>query len=115
MSGRTGYILNLEQIILRCSRSGNIKDFRAHLSTSGDELLRWRHARSGESFLLLCARYGHVEVLRYLVDELRESSEQQNNDGKRALHEAALGGHVECVQYMIMRGAEIDCLKRADW
>ena len=106
---------SLEQDILRCSRSGNISNFRALLSRAGDGILKWRHPRSGESFLLLCARYGHVALVGCLVEEFRESLEQQNNDGKRALHEAALGGHVECVRFMIQKKVEIDSLKRADW
>ena len=106
---------SLEQIILRCTRSGNIEECRVYLKKSRNEILSWKHPRSGETCLLLCARYGHIDILRCLVEEYNESLEQWNNDGKRALHEAALGGHLECVKYLISRNVEIDCLKRADW
>jgi ankyrin repeat protein len=106
---------NLEQSILRCTRSGNIEEFRVYLKEARNEILSWRHSRSGETCLLLCARYGHIDRLRYLIEECNESFEEWNNDGKRALHEAALGGHFECVKYLIGRNVEIDCLKRADW
>ena len=41
--------------------------------------------------------------------------EDSNCDGKQPLHEAAQNRHVNCVQYLIEQGAEIDSLKRADW
>ena len=107
--------LSLEQIILRSTRSGDIAELRACLNKSRAEILNWKHARSGESCLLLCARYGHVDMLRCLVEDCHESLEQWNCDSKRALHEAALGGHLECVRYLISKDVEIDCLKRADW
>ena len=106
---------SLEQIILRFTRSGNLEEFRVYLKVSRNEILNWKHPRSGETCLLLCARYGHTDMLRSLSEEYNESLEQWNNDGKRALHEAALGGHLECVKYLISRNVEIDCLKRADW
>lgn len=116
MSGKkSGETASLEQLILRCTRSGNVGEFRVYLKELRDEILSWKHVRSGETCLLLCARYGHIDILRCLVEECDESLEQQNNDGKRALHEAALGGHLECVEYLISRNVEIDCLKRADW
>ncbi|XP_028406323.1 ankyrin repeat domain-containing protein 16-like [Dendronephthya gigantea] len=107
--------LSIEQIILRSTRSGDIEEFGACLNKSRVEILNWRHSRSGESCLLLCARYGQVDMLRCLVEDCGESLEQWNSDGKRALHEAALGGHLECVRYLINKDVEIDCLKRADW
>ena len=106
---------SLEQIILRFTRSGNLEEFCVYLKESRNEILNWKHPRSGETCLLLCARYGHTDILRSLSEEYNESLEQWNNDGKRALHEAALGGHLECVKYLITRNVEIDCLKRADW
>jgi hypothetical protein len=106
---------SLGEIILRFTRSGNIEEFRTYLKESRNEILHWKHQRSGETCLLLCARYGHTDIVRCLFEEYNESLEQWNNDGKRALHEAALGGHLECVKYLISRNVEIDCLKRADW
>jgi ankyrin repeat protein len=106
---------SLGEIILRFTRSGNIEEFRTYLKESRNEILHWKHPRSGETCLLLCARYGHTDIVRCLFEEYNESLEQWNNDGKRALHEAALGGHLECVKYLISRNVEIDCLKRADW
>ncbi|XP_046857409.1 ankyrin repeat domain-containing protein 16-like [Xenia sp. Carnegie-2017] len=106
---------DLEHIILRCTKSGNYKEFVSTVEASGHELLRWRHTRSGDTCLLLCARYGHVHMLRYLVEECAQCLEQWNNDGKRALHEAVLAGHTACVIYLISRKVEIDSLKRADW
>ena len=117
MSGKNSrQTVSLEQTILRCTRAGNIDELRVYLKSElKDELLSWRHPKSGESCLLLSSRYGHVALLKCLDQEFGESLEQWNNDGKRALHEAALGGHLDCVRYLVKRNVEIDCLKRADW
>lgn len=74
-----------------------------HFGTSGDTLLHY------------AARYGHLDILRYLVDELNMDIEVYNNDYKRALHEASSMGHYECVRYLIAKGTKIDSLKKADW
>lgn len=71
--------------------------------------------RSGDTLLHYAARHGQLEVLGYLVEELDLDTELCNHDYKRALHEAASGSQEQCVQYLLDRGAKVDCLKRADW
>ncbi|NXX97244.1 ANR16 protein, partial [Centropus bengalensis] len=74
-----------------------------------------RYGRLGETLLHHAARYGHQEVLSYLVEEVGMDLEVFNSDYKRPLHEAASMGHGECVSYLLERGASVDCLKKADW
>ncbi|KAL7882570.1 hypothetical protein SRHO_G00002280 [Serrasalmus rhombeus] len=71
--------------------------------------------KSGDTLLHYAARHGHFDILRYFIEELGMDIELYNNDYKRALHEAASMSHEQCVQYLIDRGAQIDCLKKADW
>ncbi|NWS78419.1 ANR16 protein, partial [Crotophaga sulcirostris] len=74
-----------------------------------------RYGRLGETLLHHAARYGHRDVLAYLVEELGMDLEAFNRDYKRPLHEAASMGHGECVSYLLERGASVDSLKKADW
>ncbi|KAM9634976.1 ankyrin repeat domain-containing protein 16 isoform 8-T14 [Morphnus guianensis] len=74
-----------------------------------------RYGRSGDTLLHHTARYGHRDVLAYLVEVLGMDIEAFNSDYKRPLHEAASMGHGECVSYLLERGASVDCLKKADW
>ncbi|XP_053908084.1 ankyrin repeat domain-containing protein 16 isoform X3 [Cuculus canorus] len=74
-----------------------------------------RYGRLEETLLHHAARYGHRDVLAYLVEELGMDLEAFNSDYKRPLHEAASMGHGECVSYLLEKGASVDCLKKADW
>jgi len=73
------------------------------------------YGKSGDTLLHYAARHGHMDILRYLVEELSMDIDVYNSDYKRALHEASSMGHCECVRYLIARGAKIDSLKKADW
>ncbi|MGH0135792.1 UNVERIFIED_CONTAM: hypothetical protein FKN15_035180 [Acipenser sinensis] len=74
-----------------------------------------RFGKSGDTLLHYAARHGHLDLLRYFIEELGLDIELFNSDYKRALHEAASMSQRDCVQYLISKGAKIDCLKKADW
>lgn len=71
--------------------------------------------KNGDTPLLTAARYGQLRVLETLHEEYGVPLEHTNVDGKTALHEAAQGGHLECVNFLIRVGANVDSLKKADW
>ncbi|XP_069485753.1 ankyrin repeat domain-containing protein 16 [Ambystoma mexicanum] len=71
--------------------------------------------KSGDTLLHYAARHGHLDIVRYLTETLEMDVNVFNNDYKRPLHEAASMSHRDCLLYLLKRGAEIDCLKKADW
>lgn len=71
--------------------------------------------KNGDTPLLTAARYGQLRVLETLYGEHGVSLEHTNADAKTALHEAAQGGHLECVKFLVRVGAHVDSLKKADW
>ncbi|XP_062861195.1 ankyrin repeat domain-containing protein 16 [Trichomycterus rosablanca] len=71
--------------------------------------------KSGDTVLHYASRHGHIDIVRFFVEEMCMDIELYNSDYKRALHEAASMSHEQCVRYLINRGAKIDCLKKADW
>lgn len=71
--------------------------------------------KAGDTPMLLAARHGHLELLKYLHKDVGLSIEQANFDHKRSLHEAAGASQLSCMQYLLRNNAEVNSLKRADW
>ncbi len=62
--------------------------------------------REGVTPLALAARYGHMPVVRYLVEEAGADIVLANVDGVTPLHLAADGDQAEVCRYLIEHGAE---------
>ncbi|XP_010291265.1 PREDICTED: ankyrin repeat domain-containing protein 16 [Phaethon lepturus] len=104
--------------LLRLVQEGRLDLLRDELRPDdmlGPATRSQRYGRSGDTLLHHAARYGHRDVLAYLVEVLGMDIEVFNDDYKRPLHEAASMGHEECVSYLLERDASVDCLKKADW
>ncbi|NXR09707.1 ANR16 protein, partial [Semnornis frantzii] len=103
---------------LRLVQEGRLEFLQDELQQNtslGPAVQHQRYGRLRDTLLHHAARYGHREVLAYLVEVLDMDVEVSNSDYKRPLHEAASMGHRECVSYLLERGASVDCLKKADW
>jgi ankyrin repeat protein len=78
-------------------------DFLKHLPSSGPDK---RHLS-----LALAAQYGHVEIVRSLLDAGQDPN-RYNPPGAHAhstpLHQAALAGHIGVVKLLVQRGARLD-------
>ncbi|XP_054255789.1 ankyrin repeat domain-containing protein 16 [Indicator indicator] len=104
--------------LLRLVQEGRLEFLRDELqqdTTLGPAVQKQRYGRLRDTLLHHAARYGHQDVLAYLVEVLEMEIEAFNSDYKRPLHEAASMGHGDCVSYLLERGASVDCLKKADW
>ena len=83
-------------------------------TADGNAILNCVHSKSGDTPIIVASRHGHQDLMKFLIHR-GVDIEQRNKDLKRPLHEAAAGGHLDCVKLLIEHDAEIDCLKRADW
>ncbi|NXL53924.1 ANR16 protein, partial [Podilymbus podiceps] len=104
--------------LLRLVQEGRLDLLKDELrpdNTLGPAVWSQRYGRLGDTLLHHAARFGHRDVLAYLVEALGMDVEVFNSDYKRPLHEAASMGHGDCVSYLLERGASVDCLKKADW
>ncbi|XP_065599885.1 ankyrin repeat domain-containing protein 16 isoform X2 [Cyrtonyx montezumae] len=99
--------------LLTLARQGKLDLLEAALR-DGDAT-KQRCDRTGDTLLHVAARHGHHQLLVLLLETLGMDVEVANGDYKRPLHEAASMGHRECVSYLLAKGANVDCLKRADW
>ena len=77
-------------------------------------VIQFVYKKSGDSPLILAARYKQYDILKLLV-ECGADVEHKNLDGKRALHEASCSGSLDCCRYLLEKGATVDVLKRGDW
>eukprot|EP01006_Ploeotia_vitrea_P031379 TRINITY_DN63713_c0_g2_i1.p1 TRINITY_DN63713_c0_g2~~TRINITY_DN63713_c0_g2_i1.p1 ORF type:complete len:429 (+),score=248.20 TRINITY_DN63713_c0_g2_i1:159-1289(+) len=62
---------------------------------------------SGRSALHKAAFWGHNDMVRYLIDEVKMDVDVQDNYGDTALHDAAKFGHATVAQMLIDAGANI--------
>uniref|UniRef100_A0A8C5MGR4 Ankyrin repeat domain-containing protein 16 n=1 Tax=Leptobrachium leishanense TaxID=445787 RepID=A0A8C5MGR4_9ANUR len=105
--------------MLKLIQDGKLKLFQeelerqAHLASS--ELPCKHFGKSGDTLLHYAARHGHLNILSYLVEVLAIDIEVVNSDYKRPIHEAASMGHRDCLLYLLNKGVQVDCLKKADW
>lgn len=101
---------------LKLIQDGKTDEFINLLNFSKDvaNFVNTKHKKSGDNAAIIAARFGRLDILEILYKNGMDF-EQRNDDGKRALHEAAYSSHLDCVRFLIDVGVEIDCLKRADW
>ena len=107
--------------LIRCVQNGDITALKRIINASNEEVdaLSVCSTKSGDTVAILAARYGQLDILRYVYTQLVGAGvplfERANADGKRALHEAAQHGHLGCVRFLLSCGVDVDSLKRADW
>ncbi|XP_075455512.1 ankyrin repeat domain-containing protein 16 isoform X8 [Ascaphus truei] len=110
--------LQQQKHILKLIQEGKLSLLQEELQREAhlfSELPIKHFGRSGDTLLHYAARHGHLPILSYLVEMVGMDVEVLNSDYKRPLHEAASLGHRDCLLYLISKGAEVDCLKKADW
>lgn len=74
------------------------------------------HKKTGDTILHLACRFGRRDLVEGLMNsEGGVDLQISNYEGKKPLHEAAQFGQLECVNFLLQNGVQVDCIKRADW
>jgi ankyrin repeat protein len=74
------------------------------------------HFRNGWTALHFASQCGHLEVVRYLVQDGKADVEVKIFDRFNALHLASLNGHLKVVQYLLQDGkANLMAKARNGW
>jgi ankyrin repeat protein len=55
----------------------------------------------GLNALHLASSYGHLDMIKYLINECRMDITTKDDDGWTALHHASTGGYIDVVMYLI--------------
>ncbi|GAA5862981.1 hypothetical protein JCM1840_002345 [Sporobolomyces johnsonii] len=61
------------------------------------------------------AQRGHLDVVRWLVEEAGAMAELEDGDGETALHKAALNGHLDVCQFLLSVGVNVDAADGDGW
>jgi ankyrin repeat protein len=64
-------------------------------------------SKDGETPLFIAAKFGHVNIIQYLIDA-KEGVNIPNNSGKTPLHVAVENNHVEAVRVLLEAKAKVN-------
>ncbi|KAA8578054.1 hypothetical protein FQN60_018676, partial [Etheostoma spectabile] len=107
------------KLLVKLTLEGQLSSLETRIPLGDPEAVqavRSKHfGRSGDTLLHYAARRGHLDLVGYLVTQVGMDVEVCNHDYKTPLHEAASMSHEACVSYLLRQGAQVDCLKKADW
>ncbi|XP_028253733.1 ankyrin repeat domain-containing protein 16 [Parambassis ranga] len=110
---------NTLKLLVKLTQEGQFSSLEELTTLCGFEAVqaasRKHFGRSGDTLLHYAARHGHLDIVEFLIKRVGMDVEVYNNDYKRPLHEAASMSHKECVNYLLLEGAQVDSLKKADW
>lgn len=99
--------------LLKAIKANDIETVQAIVNTQPVSSYFESHNRHGESPLNFAVRCGSKEIIMLLVSHIDVNT--RDKDGKTSLHEAVASDNIDIVNALIGHGAEVDCLKAADW
>lgn len=66
----------------------------------------------GQSPIHEAARFGRLNIVRFIVEEERTLVSVENANGNTALHYAARFGHLNIVEYLVNKSADFNCMNK---
>ncbi|KAG1461775.1 hypothetical protein G6F56_005654 [Rhizopus delemar] len=73
------------------------------------------HPSTGLTPLHFAASRGHLETVKYLVDDYSATIDAKDREGETALLKAAYNGHFPVVQYLVSKNANIHSKDKDGW
>lgn len=70
---------------------------------------------AGDTIAHLACQKGSIEELQWCGKNFPSILQVRNKVGKVPLHDAAIFGHLECVQFLLDSKVDINPLKRGGW
>ena len=100
--------LTLEEYYLECARSGELNDLKEAMKDADDKFDVNLKDPRGNTALHFAATNGHLEVVEYLINELKCDINVQNNIQNTPLIWAAFNGQRKVSEFLIEKGADVD-------
>jgi len=111
----------LRNLIAQSCQSGDLPRLKFLFAQhpDSDELFTLSNAinpTTGFAPLHHAAKKGHLEVVKWLIEDCGALSGLEDSDGETALHKAALSGRIEVAEYLVgIEGIEIDGQDNDGW
>ncbi|BGO96805.1 hypothetical protein NBRC10513v2_000741 [Rhodotorula toruloides] len=101
---------DLERLVSLMSRSGGEAD-----GSNRFTLANQTSPHTGLAPLHYAAQRGHVDVVKWLIEECGAMPELEDGDGETPLHKAAHSGHLDVCRFLISREVDIDATDSDGW
>lgn len=111
----------LRNLVAQSCQAGDLHRLQSLLAQQPDSEERFGLANSinsttGIAPIHHAAKKGHVEVVRWLVEECGAIVGLEDADGETALHKACLSGRVETAEWLLAKeGTEVDGVDNDGW
>ena len=95
-------VLATHQLVI----DGDIKGLKQILSVNPDLILE-RNSKDN-NLLMLASRFGHVEIVKYLIEQNRININERNEERYTALIYSCIEGHTEIAEILVKNGANVN-------
>jgi len=101
-----------DQRLCDACRNGDLKQAQSAISEGADVNVQFRLALGEVTPLLLCAKHGHVEIAKLLIENRVNINKRADFDGTTCLHHAAANNQYEMAEFLITQGVDINAVDK---
>ncbi|THH12226.1 hypothetical protein EW145_g143 [Phellinidium pouzarii] len=105
-AGLSGNLTHLKNLVNEATSSGKFEAFALANDAS---------PRTGLTVVHAAASRGHMNALKWLIEDCGGIPDLEDKEGETALHKAALNGHLRVVVYLVGAGAEVNTRDGDGW
>lgn len=94
--------------IYSAAKNNDLEDVKCHFENGAD--MNKKHPYSAYVPLHFAAYYGHLNVVKYLIEETHADINIKDDSGRTPMHLAALNGQLYIVKYLIEKEADLNSI-----
>ena len=101
-------MLSLSEFYLECARFGELEDMKNALKDADKDFDYNLKDFGGNTALHMSCANGHLNIVKYLIEDLKCDINCKNNSNNTPLHWAAINGQKDIVCYLLDKNADFD-------
>ena len=101
-------MLTLPEFYLECARFGELDDMKNALKDAEKDFNYNIKDFNGNTALHMSSANGHLNIVKYLIEDLKCDINCKNNSNNTPLHWAAINGQKDIVCYLLDKNADFD-------